>query len=132
MVPGMCVIFSVIVDLDIPSWIYVLTSLCELVGVVFLVMAFIPKKKSTRKASTSSKVKKDDKVISELKKATLCPSCGKSVTHISIELNGKNINGVKCKRCNQMYCLSCYNPTKRLLTCEKCGNKEFSFLVDGA
>ena len=61
----------------------------------------------------------------------MCPSCGKPVTHVSVDIQGKNVNGVKCKSCNQMYCLVCYNPAQRLLTCEKCGHDKFSFLVDG-
>jgi Ca2+/Na+ antiporter len=44
MLPGMCVMSSVMVDLDIP-WISALFLLSWIVGFIFLVIAFIPKRK---------------------------------------------------------------------------------------
>lgn len=68
---------------------------------------------------------------SDGKKQPLCSSCGQLVTRVSVNIGDKTLNGVRCKSCSKMYCLVCYNPAKQLLTCENCGHKKFSFLVDG-
>jgi len=69
-----------------------------------------------------------------------CASCGKPATHISFDLagmglkgdlTGKTLNGQRCKGCGQVYCLACKNPARDLLKCENCGQRQFSFLVDG-
>ena len=60
-----------------------------------------------------------------------CSSCGKPVTHISIDMVGKNVNGVRCKGCGQTYCLFCKNVARELMKCDGCGGDQFSFLVDG-
>lgn len=61
-----------------------------------------------------------------------CPACGRAVTHAAVPFGGKELSGVRCKGCGRSFCLICYNPTQRLLTCEQCGHGEFSFLVEGA
>ncbi len=63
--------------------------------------------------------------------APACSSCGKPATHTSIDLVGKNVDGVRCKVCGQTYCLLCKTPGKELLVCDGCGSDQVSFLVDG-